>query len=440
MSKQKKQKTVRQWFAWILCICIFLVNAGVMDTVLAKDGRNRIRETTASSSDAEPTTEEIETTAGETEAETIQAASSSNSIIKSDPSVATDSDALAFAIVGAGGNWNDAEWDYDLNGKKAVMLGEGKKISDGPYMVGILNPRESLTDGDDSAPWMGDREDVIWHFVPRDEAPLDPHDLANGENGEYTIYTEVKSSGQAEPEKSYLKIDNVEGQGDSIKNRDLLLATDSNAASIFKVTRGTGERAGRFSIVAEHGNKEIALNLYSGDTGKGFGAYEYGNWESEWLWLAPYKEVEKIEAVNHAGTVINLFDYWLTEKEDSDSKILENEEIFETPVEDAEKGINKKHVLKFGAYRNGIYPNWNKYYAGDYNNQGIAPYTGIVGSVLGADGYPQLSGYKEAFPDSEKTKLSDYDDEKYTESLSYLFNPTDNHEGKESHPNVDGLL
>lgn len=71
MSKQKKQKTVRQWFAWILCICIFLVNAGVMDTVLAKDGRNRIRETTASSSDAEPTTEEIETTAGETEAETI---------------------------------------------------------------------------------------------------------------------------------------------------------------------------------------------------------------------------------------------------------------------------------------------------------------------------------------------------------------------------------
>lgn len=70
-EQTKKQKTVRQWFAWILCICIFLVNAGVMDTVLAKDGRNRIRETTASSSDAEPTTEEIETTAGETEAETI---------------------------------------------------------------------------------------------------------------------------------------------------------------------------------------------------------------------------------------------------------------------------------------------------------------------------------------------------------------------------------
>ena len=37
MSRQKKQKIVRQWFAWILCICIFLVNAGVMDTVLAKD-------------------------------------------------------------------------------------------------------------------------------------------------------------------------------------------------------------------------------------------------------------------------------------------------------------------------------------------------------------------------------------------------------------------
>ena len=160
MSRQKKQKTVRQWFAWILCICIFLVNAGVMDTVLAKDGRNRIRENPASSSDAEPMTEEMGTTAGETEAETIQAASSSNSIIKSDPPVATDSDALAFAIVGAGGEWSHdpQKNDYDLNGKKAVMRQvAGTQHNNSGETVRILESKESYTDGDDSDPWMGDR-------------------------------------------------------------------------------------------------------------------------------------------------------------------------------------------------------------------------------------------------------------------------------------------
>ena len=175
MSRQKKQKTVRQWFAWILCICIFLVNAGVMDTVLAKDGRNRIRETTASSSDAEPTTEEMGTTAGETEAETIQAASSSNSIIKSDPPVATNSDALAFAIVAGGVNWNSS--GGILNGTKAVMLREEDSQVIDQKQTYILKSKESCTDGDDSDPWMGDREDVIWHFFPQEGAPSDPHKL-----------------------------------------------------------------------------------------------------------------------------------------------------------------------------------------------------------------------------------------------------------------------
>ena len=200
MSRQKKQKTVRQWFAWILCICIFLVNAGVMDTVLAKDGRNRIRETTASSSDAEPTTEEIETTAGETEE--VQAVSSSNSIIKFDPPVATDSDALAFAIVGAGGYWKGD--DYELNGKKAVMLwvADYQEIEWDSKKVRTLASKESYTDGDDSDPWMGDREDVIWHFAPVNVAPSDPHKLDKGESGEYKIYTEVKSGDQTEPKNS----------------------------------------------------------------------------------------------------------------------------------------------------------------------------------------------------------------------------------------------
>ena len=443
MSRQKKQKTVRQWFAWILCICIFLVNAGVMDTVLAKDGRNRIRETTASSSDAEPTTEEIETTAGETEE--VQAVSSSNSIIKFDPPVATDSDALAFAIVGAGGYWKGD--DYELNGKKAVMLwvADYQEIEWDSKKVRTLASKESYTDGDDSDPWMGDREDVIWHFAPVNVAPSDPHKLDKGESGEYKIYTEVKSGDQTEPEKQYLMVQYIDAHMDGVlrDDRNLLLVTDSNAASDFTVTRGDEKHLGRFSIVTDHGGTGIALNLYKGDTQKGFSAYSCGGWESEWLWLAPYKEVEKIEAVNHAGTVINLFDYWLTRQDDSDSRILEGKKPFETPDAYREGEINQNHVLKFGAYLNDgetKHPRWDIYNNGEYNRGGVAPYTGIVAQVLGADGYPRLSGEGDVFPYEDRDKLQGYIEEKYKESLRYLFDPKFEHDGKESHPNVDGLL
>lgn len=438
-EQTKKQKTVRQWFAWILCICIFLVNAGVMDTVLAKDGRNRIRETTASSSDAEPTTEEMGTTAGETEAETIQAASSSNSIIKSDPSVATNSDALAFAIVAGGVDWDK----WALNGRKAVMLREADQQEIESMKTSILKSKEICTDGEDSDPWMGDREDVIWHFIPREGAPSDPHKLEINYNGKYTIYTEVKSEGQAEPEKRYLKIARVSENNSESKVRNLLLVTDSNAASDFTVTRGDDGHPGRFSIVTKQDDKNIALTLRNGVTENGFCAYEYdGNYESEWLWLAPYKKVEKIDAVNHAGTVINLFDYWLTEKGDSDSKILENKKPFETLDEYREKEINEKHVLKFGAYLKDTrkYPGWDIYNNGNYNRYGVAPYANIVAPVLGADGYPQLSGNPKAFSEDDKKLLLGYGPEKYTESLRYLFDPKIPHEGKESHSNVDGLL
>ena len=395
------------------------------------------------------------TTAGETEAETIQAASSSNSIIKSDPPVATNSDALAFAIVGAGGEWSHdpQKNDYDLNGKKAVMRQvAGTQHNNSGETVRILESKESYTDGDDSDPWMGDREDVIWYFVPKEGVLSDPHKLDEGESGEYKIYTEVKSGDQTELEKQYLMVKYIDAhQNENTRgDRDLLLVTDSNAASDFTVTRGDENHPGRFSIVTNHEGTEIALNLYKGDTQKGFSAYSRGGWESEWLWLAPYKKVEKIKAVNHAGTVINLFDYWLTGKGDSDSDNDPDKDgnpnvgyVYKTPDEYRETEINQGHVLKFGAYLNReghTYPGWDIYDNDIYNSYGVAPYANIVAPVLGADGYPQLSGNPKAFSEDDKKLLPGYGSEKYTESLRYLFDPKIPHEGKESHSNVDGLL
>lgn len=425
MNRHKRQKAARRWAAWILCICIFLVNAGVMDTVLAKDGRNRIRQITASSSDAEPTTEEIETTAGETEAETIQAASSSNSIIKSDPRVATDSDALAFAIVAQGGGWKNE----DLS-QKAVMLREEGKDDDREGGSQTITRKSAAikTDGDDRDPWLAEPEHIIWHFEPVNDAPADPHSLDEGRTGQYRIYTKEENTARSGSGRMYLVME--EGVGIDTNARNLKL--EKEKASVFTVTPGTGELAGRFSIITDD---NICLNLCGQITEAGFSGWKKADTENgnEWLWLCSRGEVEKLnprEYRDHPGTVLNLFDYWLEEQDKADN------EGGKAPDSD-EQGINKGHAIKFS--KSGDDQKiWNSY---EYNKQknGKVPYEGIVSSTLGEDRYPKLSGSEEVF--KEKGDKYDYD---YKESLAYLFRPAETPdqepEGRKSYADVKGLL
>ena len=115
------------------------------------------------------------------------------------------------------------------------------------------------------------------------------------------------------------------------------------------------------------------------------------------------------------GVTVDLFDYWLDMQTSPDNT--------KSKDDDKQKGINKEHALKF----------LNDAQWGEYNQwtRSEKPYTGIVSSRLGKDGYPHLN--------EEKTKSS--------ESLSYLFNGFDSQDegekkvdGKAAYMDVGGLL
>ncbi len=116
-----------------------------------------------------------------------------------------------------------------------------------------------------------------------------------------------------------------------------------------------------------------------------------------------------VTGVSPRGTTINLFDYWITGKNDPDydpqySQAQENE------------GINNGHALKFGR-------GMTEQNAGAINSWtgNASPRTGIVANDLGNDGYPVLSQANGG------------------QSLNYLFDDS-NVDGKDAYTDVDGLL
>lgn len=125
-----------------------------------------------------------------------------------------------------------------------------------------------------------------------------------------------------------------------------------------------------------------------------------------------------VQGTTHAGTVINLFDYWTTGQDDVDFTDDDSEVKSQWNM-----GINQSHALKFltkipWGQTTGTANAWTK---------SVAPCAGIVADTLGKDGYPYLS------KDTDKVEGSD-------ESLAYLFDPKKEVDGKESFRNVTGLL
>lgn len=117
-----------------------------------------------------------------------------------------------------------------------------------------------------------------------------------------------------------------------------------------------------------------------------------------------------------SGTTINLFDYWLYERETNDGSDGGNV---------SDKGINAGHALNFRKEGGNDYPGeWN-----DYTGTGNGPYQGIVANRIGEDGYPRLNDLD--------TGWHGRDGE---ESLRYLFDPDYEHKGKIAYADVDGLL
>ena len=124
----------------------------------------------------------------------------------------------------------------------------------------------------------------------------------------------------------------------------------------------------------------------------------------------PYKDyvIEPSETYT-PGTVINLFDYWLTERTDPDNS---------DPANAKDTGINKDYYLTFRI--SSIEGDWDR-----WTGAGNWPRTDIVKNQLGTDGYPVF--------DQTQTNPD------YTESLSYLFDSKDS-AYKKAFSNVGGLL
>lgn len=129
-----------------------------------------------------------------------------------------------------------------------------------------------------------------------------------------------------------------------------------------------------------------------------------------------------IGGLSPAGTNIDLFDYWIWNQGDADNRENKGTEFLSS-------GINNNHALIFGksleGNDNGIGA-WNQW------TRSASPYTGIVASKLGEDGYPQLN--------LDLTTATAHAGKDGQESLAYLFDPKMESQGKESFSDVQGLL
>ena len=127
-----------------------------------------------------------------------------------------------------------------------------------------------------------------------------------------------------------------------------------------------------------------------------------------------------VQGVTPFGTTINLFDYWVEERETNDNKNWNDNPDLENG------GINENRVLKFGK---AMGTTSNNYVANSSNvnhwTGNAHPRTGIVNNKLGENDYPTLTN-------ADNNGLGG-------ESLSYLFDNTQQN-GKEAYMDVGGLL
>ena len=147
-----------------------------------------------------------------------------------------------------------------------------------------------------------------------------------------------------------------------------------------------------------------------------------------------------------AGTKINLFDYWLSDREedrrnsdhqplgyDGDPNKENHDEDLKEDIERKSKGINKGHVLKFISWGG----NWQGY---NYWTGNVNPYEEIVAKQLDKNGYPEVDKEPKDFTWSDyNNNIYDTEHDKVG-SLDYLFNPNKAHSGKASFENVKNLL
>lgn len=287
---------------------------------------------------------------------------------------------------------------FNLTHQRAVMATSAKMsgkldAAEAGYFFdnnGVVHIYPTTTEGQESPDY------VLWTFE-RVEASAD------------TCYITTTVDGQ----RKYLTIN-----GENVTVEDYIEnETDRAAKQVITVTEGTGNLAGQVRFTNAAG---YAVNKY-------YGKEYFGGWKGvegntdEYFYLAKHgdpNQIGTVEGVTPNGTVINVFDYWVTQRNSPEGDHYEGDKWF--------KGINSGHTLKFT--KNGVGDvkqtnHWTK---------GKEPLTGLVENKLGTDGYPFLTHFA--------AENSGNEIDKKQESLAYLFNPTAENEYRQTFRNVGGLL
>lgn len=177
-------------------------------------------------------------------------------------------------------------------------------------------------------------------------------------------------------------------------------------------------------VSAEIEGNTYYVNSYYGDQPKS--SAKTTHWwgypdfsEGSFLQICKYESHKetagRVETASSPNTVINLFDYWLSDNPD--------ERFARDNIKaNLNAGINKGHAFKFVRDKE-IDEKMNL-----WTGNGENPLQGIVANTLDEEGYPVLSGeHQNANPGLK-------------EQLQYLFDPDYEHIGKTSYRNVGGLL
>ncbi len=240
----------------------------------------------------------------------------------------------------------------------------------------------------------------------------------------YRLWTFVMSE---DGSGCYIKIGSVGQTPKYLQiNGNSFQATDS--PSLFTVLEGTGSFEGQFMLKCS--DFAVRCNDYSldavpiADAVSDSSCYFY-------MVDRAINSVSTVQGISPSGTVINMFDYWITEPDAIDQSVRVDD-VGADHRDEREKGINQGHTLKFLSEGRSTYEEWNdatQHHTGV--SDGGTVYQGLVKPLLDSDGYPVLNTER---TDTRGNKIET------AESLSYLFNPNADTPFRSVHRNVGGLL
>lgn len=305
------------------------------------------------------------------------------------------------------GDWSVADNDTDIATVEidsetgvATITGVGKGTTTATITLGDKSYTWNITVSRVSFKLTYGENVVIFRLVDKNGNPLESDAIENieGKLGDRYIFSDQDTS--ADGETVHIILPKIAGY--TFQSVATITGTNpSPMTSVYSVG----------PVLDTNNNNKESLRFYQSNLD---GFYTR---TGEYTVTLTYEPNPITTIANPTGTVINLFDYWVT---DVDEGQVNGDDPY------PEEGINAGHALKFNSGSSDVIGTLNKWTGKD---GGVLQE--MVSSQLGADGYPVLSGDKQVEGSNSK------------ESLAYLFDPDyvgDSAMYRQAYYNVGGLL